>query len=171
MLMEHATFSWGVDEAPILRDITLRLPAAKLIAVVGPVGAGKSSLISAFLGEMDRSAGRVNISGSVAYVSQQAWIQNATLKDNILFGKPENQKLYKRVIDACALKQDLGILAAGDQTEIGEKVRINFYCFCWILKGITADKKLSNILCSSSFWTITPTLISLSNLGNKLQFF
>jgi ATP-binding cassette subfamily C (CFTR/MRP) protein 1 len=129
LVMEHATFSWGVDEAPLLRDMTLRLPAGKLVAVVGPVGAGKSSLISAFLGEMDRSAGRVNISGSVAYVSQQAWIQNATLKDNILFGKREDTKLYKKVIDACALKQDLDILAAGDQTEIGEKVCGNFEAF------------------------------------------
>ena len=58
----------------------------------------------------------------MAYVPQQAWIQNATVQDNILFGKPQNTVLYNRVIDGCALKPDLDILPGGDQTEIGEKV-------------------------------------------------
>jgi ATP-binding cassette subfamily C (CFTR/MRP) protein 1 len=62
--------------------------------------------------------------GSVAYVSQQAWIQNATLQDNILFGKSIDHASYQRVIEACALKPDLAMLPAGDQTEIGEKVVI-----------------------------------------------
>ncbi len=61
--------------------------------------------------------------GSVAYVPQQAWIQNATVKDNILFGKAYNERLYKTTIKACALETDLEILPAGDETEIGEKVR------------------------------------------------
>ena len=60
--------------------------------------------------------------GSIAYVAQQAWIQNATLRDNILFGKPFDAKKYDRVLEACALKPDLEILPGGDQTEIGEKV-------------------------------------------------
>lgn len=66
-------------------------------------------------------SGTVNTYGSIAYVSQQAWIQNATLKDNILFGKPLNSELYEKVIEACALKPDLEMLPGGDQTEIGEK--------------------------------------------------
>lgn len=85
------------------------------------MGSGKSSLISAFLGEMDKLSGKVNTYGNVAYVSQQAWIQNATLKDNILFGQPLNTELYEKVIEACALKPDLEILPGGDLTEIGEK--------------------------------------------------
>ena len=60
--------------------------------------------------------------GSVAYVPQQAWIQNATVRDNILFGKAYNERLYKSTLKACALETDLEILPAGDQTEIGEKV-------------------------------------------------
>lgn len=82
----------------------------KLVAVVGSVGAGKSSIISAVLGEMDRVSGRVNTNGTIAYVSQQAWIQNATLQDNILFGKPMDRKRYNQVIAACALKPDLKVL-------------------------------------------------------------
>lgn len=82
---------------------------------------GKSSLLSALLGEMDKTSGRVNTVGKIAYVSQQAWIQNATLQDNILFGRPMDRKRYNEVIAACALKTDLEMLAKGDQTEIGEK--------------------------------------------------
>lgn len=70
---------------------------------------------------MDKVSGRVNTVGKIAYVSQQAWIQNCTLQDNILFGKPLDEKLYNHVIEACALKPDLEMLPAGDQTEIGEK--------------------------------------------------
>lgn len=70
---------------------------------------------------MEKQNGRVNTVGSVAYVSQQAWIQNATLQDNILFGKSLDRKLYDRIIEACSLKPDLEMLPGGDQTEIGEK--------------------------------------------------
>ncbi|KAK3084560.1 hypothetical protein FSP39_015417 [Pinctada imbricata] len=65
----------------------------------------------------------VMTAGSTAYVSQQAWIQNATLQDNILFGKPFNFEMYSSVIENCALKGDLEILPKGDKTEIGEKGR------------------------------------------------
>lgn len=70
---------------------------------------------------MDKISGHVNSNGKIAYVSQQAWIQNCSLQDNILFGKPYEKALYDRVVLACALKPDLDMLPAGDQTEIGEK--------------------------------------------------
>lgn len=70
---------------------------------------------------MEKSSGRVNTVGKIAYVSQQAWIQNATLQDNVLFGKPMDRKRYNQVIAACALEKDLETLDKGDQTEIGEK--------------------------------------------------
>ncbi|OCT61486.1 hypothetical protein XELAEV_18047511mg [Xenopus laevis] len=85
------------------------------------LGCGKSSLLSALLGEMEKQNGYVAMKGSVAYVSQQAWIQNASLKDNILFGRECNESMYKKVIEACALLPDLEILPTGDRTEIGEK--------------------------------------------------
>ena len=81
----------------------------------------QSSLLSALLGEMEKLSGNVNISGSLAYVSQQAWIQNAKLKDNILFGSKLDENKYNKAIDNCALLSDLDILAAKDETEIGEK--------------------------------------------------
>ena len=78
-------------------------------------------MISAVLGEMERMSGRVNVVGSTTYVPQQAWMQNASVKDNILFGKQIDQTLYDNIIEACALKPDLKILPGGDSTEIGEK--------------------------------------------------
>ncbi|NWU56468.1 MRP3 protein, partial [Dromas ardeola] len=117
----NATFSWGKELKPSLKDINLLVPSGALVAVVGHVGCGKSSLVSALLGEMEKVEGEVAVKGSVAYVPQQAWIQNATLKDNILFGQAPNEQKYQNVLEACALKTDLEVLPGGDQTEIGEK--------------------------------------------------
>ncbi|CAL1531990.1 unnamed protein product [Lymnaea stagnalis] len=119
--VENGFFTWDKSAGPTLRNINLRIPEGKLYAVVGPVGCGKSSLMSALLGEMERLSGTASIKSKLAYVPQQAWIQNATVKDNILFGKPFSKKRYKKVISACALERDLEILSAGDMTEIGEK--------------------------------------------------
>ncbi|XP_008553088.1 multidrug resistance-associated protein 1 isoform X3 [Microplitis demolitor] len=123
LIIENGSFTWDSEtpDRPTLKNINLQVQQGQLVAVVGTVGSGKSSLISAFLGEMERISGRVNTKGSIAYVAQQAWIQNATLQDNILFGKPMDKALYAKVIDACALGLDIKMLPAGDQTEIGEK--------------------------------------------------
>uniref|UniRef100_A0A8V0ZGY7 ABC-type glutathione-S-conjugate transporter n=1 Tax=Gallus gallus TaxID=9031 RepID=A0A8V0ZGY7_CHICK len=117
----EATFTWEQDGNAVIRDVTLDIKPGSLVAVVGAVGSGKSSLISAMLGEMENIKGHINIQGSLAYVPQQAWIQNATLKDNILFGSELDEARYQKVIKACALLPDLELLPAGDQTEIGEK--------------------------------------------------
>ncbi|KAK9957353.1 hypothetical protein ABG768_011605 [Culter alburnus] len=114
-------FSWSKDDPPTLKRINVCIPEGALVAVVGHVGSGKSSLLSALLGEMQKQEGNVSIKGSVAYVPQQAWIQNATLKDNILFGRESKDSWYQKVVEACALLPDLEILPGGDSTEIGEK--------------------------------------------------
>ncbi|XP_031762816.2 multidrug resistance-associated protein 1 isoform X5 [Galleria mellonella] len=122
LLIENGHFSWGAkDSDPVLKNINLHIPRGSLVAIVGAVGSGKSSLLSALLGEMNKVSGRVNTHGSIAYVPQQAWIQNATLQDNILFGKPLDKHKYNNVISVCALKTDFDMLPGGDQTEIGEK--------------------------------------------------
>ena len=121
VLAENAEFAWENTSKPNLKDINLKVEDGSLTAVVGTVGSGKSSLLSALLGEMTRTKGMVNVHGKIAYVPQQAWIQNSTLQGNITFGKRYNKELYDRVVEACALKQDLEMLPGGDQTEIGEK--------------------------------------------------
>ena len=104
-----------------LDNINVNIKKGSLCAVVGTVGSGKSSFLSALLGEMEKITGTVEVKGKVAYVSQQAWIQNATLKSNIIFSSPENDDKYNKVLSDCALVSDLDILPAGDKTEIGEK--------------------------------------------------
>ncbi|XP_054155853.1 multidrug resistance-associated protein 1-like [Oppia nitens] len=137
--VENASFNWKTDTSisnasdsdntnnikPILHNINLKVFDGQFVAIVGSVGSGKSSLMSALFGDMDLigSNGRVNVRPdiSVAYVPQQAWILNCTVKENILFGKPMDRELYNRVLDTCALRQDLLQLSDGDETEIGEK--------------------------------------------------
>uniref|UniRef100_A0A8C4ZAE5 ABC-type glutathione-S-conjugate transporter n=1 Tax=Gadus morhua TaxID=8049 RepID=A0A8C4ZAE5_GADMO len=117
----NGKFTWTKQDPPALHNINMLVPQGSLVAVVGQVGCGKSSLISALLGEMEKIEGDVAVRGSVAYVPQQAWIQNATLRDNILFGKPFAEQKYHSVLEACALTPDLEVLPGGDMTEIGEK--------------------------------------------------
>ncbi|ETE66837.1 Canalicular multispecific organic anion transporter 1, partial [Ophiophagus hannah] len=117
----EASFAWDQDSDVTIKDITLEIAHGSLVAIVGSVGSGKSSLISAMLGEMENIKGHINIQGSMAYVPQQAWIQNATLKDNIIFGSPLDETRYQQVLEACALHPDLKLLPGGDLTEIGEK--------------------------------------------------
>jgi ABC-type multidrug transport system fused ATPase/permease subunit len=93
-----------------ISSINLQIHQGSLVALVGMVGSGKSSILGALLGEMNKVHGRVSISGNIAYVPQTAWIMNTTLKENILFGREFDKNLYDRVIEACALKQDLGKL-------------------------------------------------------------
>nr|XP_025034164.1 multidrug resistance-associated protein 1-like isoform X2 [Pelodiscus sinensis] len=117
-----ASFRWENTGPSILNNLNMKIPEGSLVAVVGQVGSGKSSLLSAILGEMNKYEGTVQRKGSVAYVSQQAWIQNSILQENILFGLGLNRSYYERVLEACALLPDLEQLPNGDQTEIGERV-------------------------------------------------
>ncbi|KAF5402962.1 hypothetical protein PHET_03006 [Paragonimus heterotremus] len=120
-VIERGVFGWDSEEEPVLHNISIQFPEGQLTSVMGSVGSGKSSLLHALLGDMERLNGCVNIKGSVAYVSQQPWIFNATLRDNILFLKPYDPVRYEKVIEACGLTPDLQILPNGDMTEIGDK--------------------------------------------------
>ena len=112
-----------------LKDIELEVGKGQFVAVIGQVASGKSSLISAILGEMHLvenelgELGEVNISKeqTICYVAQQAWIQNNSLRENILFGKPLDREKYDKVVTACCLEADLKQFDGGDLTEIGEK--------------------------------------------------
>ncbi len=141
---EDASFTYADDDSDVeegafcLRDINLRFPVGKLSIVAGPVGSGKTTLLMSLLGETRQLAGRTfmpcpvaratapidpttGLSESVAYCSQSPWLLGTTLKENILFGSPYNERRYRAVIKACALEPDLKILEYGDETEVGEK--------------------------------------------------
>ncbi|KAG1691083.1 Multidrug resistance-associated protein 1 [Nymphon striatum] len=120
--ISNASFSWGeAGSEPVLKDISLEIKPNSLVAIVGSVGAGKSSLISSILGELNKINGSVNVKGDVAYVPQTAWIRNASIKGNVIMQKEKNERKYQKIIDACGLRSDLKILPNGDKTEIGEK--------------------------------------------------
>ncbi|XP_024903970.1 multidrug resistance-associated protein 4 isoform X4 [Pteropus alecto] len=120
--VQDFTAFWDkVLETPTLQDLSFTVRPGELLAVVGPVGAGKSSLLSAVLGELSPSQGLVSVHGRVAYVSQQPWVFSGTVRSNILFGKKYEKERYEKVIQACALKKDLELLENGDLTMIGDR--------------------------------------------------
>lgn len=137
---EDASFSWNSssDADFKLRNLNVAFKPGKLNVVIGPTGAGKTSLLMALLGEMELLKGKVFLPGiiprdelvidpssgfteSVAYCSQSAWLLNDTIRNNITFAQPYIPERYDRVVEACGLSRDLQILPAGDKTEIGEK--------------------------------------------------
>jgi ABC-type multidrug transport system fused ATPase/permease subunit len=120
--IKNGSFKWSsADPKPTLSNINLEVLKGQVTAIVGRVGSGKSSLISALLGDTVKTDGQVILRGSVAYVPQQPWVMNATLRDNIVFGHRWDPTFYEKVLDSCSLKSDIAILSGGDQTEIGER--------------------------------------------------
>jgi ATP-binding cassette, subfamily C (CFTR/MRP), member 1 len=104
-----------------LRSLSLRISQGQLVAVVGPVGCGKSTFLNSLLGELFCTSGTVRVCGSVSYHAQQPWILNATIKENILFGLPYEEEKLAAVLAAAALGPDLEVLPVGLETEIGER--------------------------------------------------
>ncbi|XP_075994564.1 ATP-binding cassette sub-family C member 10 isoform X2 [Genypterus blacodes] len=140
VLMSQGTFSWqgpdGLDGPErgdtesraakgslLLHSLSLRITMGSLVVVVGKVGCGKSSLLAALTGELHRIGGVVYVAGregGFGLASQEPWIQHATVRDNILFGRDLDPAFYQAVIQACALSDDLHVLPSGDKTEVGE---------------------------------------------------
>ena len=104
-----------------VHDVSFSIGRNELVAIIGGVGSGKSSLLAALAGDMRKTSGEVTMGASRAFCPQYAWIQNATARENIVFGKPFDRKWYRKVVDACALQPDFEMLPNGDQTEIGER--------------------------------------------------
>eukprot|EP01133_Synstelium_polycarpum_P004374 gene4374-5117_t len=125
--IDRAQFSWtdqdsAVSKGFMLNNITATCTGPSLTMVVGSVGSGKSSICQAMLGEMTLVNGQFTLRGRVAYVSQQAWLVNATMRDNIIFGSPFDSDRYHSVISACALERDIELFAPhGDLVQIGER--------------------------------------------------
>ncbi|CCH46915.1 ATP-dependent bile acid permease [Wickerhamomyces ciferrii] len=136
---KNASFSWD-SKSEIdfkLKNLNIDFKTKKLNVIIGPTGSGKTSLLMALLGEMEKLQGDVYLPGfqaredlivdaegyteSVAYCSQAAWLLNDSIKNNIIFASPFNKTRYNKVVEACGLTRDFEILKAGDQTEIGEK--------------------------------------------------
>ncbi|CAI0420896.1 unnamed protein product [Linum tenue] len=124
-VMNDACFAWSSSddkpESTVLNHMNLSLPKGAMIAVIGEVGSGKSSLLCAILGEMKLIKGSIHSSGSVAYVPQVPWILAGTIRDNILFGRNYDSERYLNTIKVCALDIDISLMAGGDMAYIGEQ--------------------------------------------------
>ncbi|NWH91829.1 MRP4 protein, partial [Aegithalos caudatus] len=120
--VQDLTCYWDKSlETPALQQISFTVRRGELLAVIGPVGAGKSSLLSAVLGELPKDKGLINVTGRIAYVSQQPWVFSGTVRSNILFDKEYEREKYENVLKVCALKKDLELLENGDLTVIGDR--------------------------------------------------
>ncbi|XP_072823401.1 ATP-binding cassette sub-family C member 12 isoform X1 [Vicugna pacos] len=105
----------------VLHNISFVVRKGKVLGICGNIGSGKSSLIAALLGQMQLQQGIVAVSGTLAYVSQQAWIFHGNVRENILFGEKYDHQRYQHTVHVCALQEDLRSLPYGDLTEIGER--------------------------------------------------
>lgn len=120
--VRDATFTWSRDEGRNnLHNINFNAHKGELTCIVGRVGSGKSSMLSAILGDMYKLNGEVVVRGTTAYVAQSPWVMNASVKENIIFGHRLDQRFYEETVNACALVDDFKTLPDGDQTEVGER--------------------------------------------------
>jgi len=122
VVVRNATFTWNRHESrTALRDINFTAYKGELSCVVGRVGAGKSSFLQSILGDIWKIKGEVEVHGTIAYVAQQPWILNATVKENIIFGYRYDSHFYEETVRACALLDDFTQLPDGDETVVGER--------------------------------------------------
>ncbi|KAI5886386.1 P-loop containing nucleoside triphosphate hydrolase protein [Schizophyllum commune H4-8] len=126
---KHASFSWSdnTNAFELRVDGEVRFKSGKVNLIIGPTGSGKTSLLMALLGELRYAptscSSWVNLprDAGVAYAAQESWVQSDTIKNNIVFGAPFDPDRYEQVLYQCALKRDLALFDAGDETEVGEK--------------------------------------------------
>ncbi|KAI0305966.1 metal resistance protein YCF1 [Multifurca ochricompacta] len=128
LAIKDGEFSWSKDAtSPTLEGVNLVVRKGELTGIVGRVGAGKSSLLSAIIGDMRRIEGKVSVHGTVAYAPQNPWLMGASIRDNIVFSHEYDEAFYNLVLDSCALRPDLELLPDGDMTELsgGQRARVS----------------------------------------------
>uniref|UniRef100_A0A182Q5F7 Uncharacterized protein n=1 Tax=Anopheles farauti TaxID=69004 RepID=A0A182Q5F7_9DIPT len=122
VIVDKAIARWDSKATELTLDgVDLHVQPGTLVAVIGPVGAGKSSLIHAILGELPLESGNIKVNGDISYASQEPWLFSGTVRQNILFGLPMDRERYKQVVKTCALERDFHLFADGDKTIVGER--------------------------------------------------
>lgn len=144
--VKNVTARWDEDNSEeTLDNVSLLVQPGTLVAIIGPVGSGKSSLIQAILGELKINSGTIDVNGVVSYASQEPWLFSGTVRSNILFGEPMDKERYNKVVRKCALERDFALFPHGDKTIVGErgvslsggqKARISLARACYRKAGI-----------------------------------
>lgn len=121
MINNNVNHHSGAMHDAQLNDVNVDFRKGQLIGVIGPVGAGKSSLLQAILRELPLDSGSINVNGSISYASQEAWVFAASVRQNILFGEEYDRDRYNAVVRTCALEKDFEQFKNGDLTIVGER--------------------------------------------------
>ncbi|KAI8123085.1 putative multidrug resistance-associated protein lethal(2)03659 [Lucilia cuprina] len=126
VILRNATATWDSDSShsytsPAISNLNVEINEKTLAAIVGPVGSGKSTFLNVLLGEVQIDSGEVLVNGKVSYCSQEPWVFEGTIRDNVVFVEDYNERRYKRVLKVCALERDLELLPRGDLTIVGER--------------------------------------------------
>lgn len=122
IFIRNATAKWTescVDNT--LTNITLNITPGQLLAVIGPVGSGKTSLLHTVLKELPLIDGAIEVNGEISYASQEPWLFAGSVRQNILFGLPMDKERYRNVVRVCALERDFSLFPYGDRTIVGER--------------------------------------------------
>ncbi|XP_044268658.1 ATP-binding cassette sub-family C member 4-like [Tribolium madens] len=117
---DNTSGAWNTDSLTI-KNLDLFIPQGTLCAIVGPVGAGKTSILQMLLGELPPITGSIKVGGKISYASQEPWLFASTVRNNILFGREYDRTLYREVVKVCALEQDFKQFPQGDKTVVGER--------------------------------------------------
>ncbi|KAK0074938.1 hypothetical protein PV326_012047, partial [Microctonus aethiopoides] len=122
LILENVYAKWlESDREDTLHGINIKIEPGQLVAIVGPVGSGKSSLVNVILKELTLSGGKISTPDKISYASQEPWLFSSSVVQNILFGRPMDQQKYNEIIDVCQLKRDFILLPYGDKTLVGER--------------------------------------------------
>ncbi|KAH8272109.1 hypothetical protein KR026_008581 [Drosophila bipectinata] len=124
VVLKNVSASWDTSDGHAncaIENFSTEIPDQTLTAVVGPVGAGKSSFLNVLLGEVGIDKGEAMVHGTISYASQEPWVFEGTIRDNIVFVEDYNERRYKKVVKACGLERDLELLPRGDLTVVGER--------------------------------------------------
>lgn len=120
--LKNVSCSWNEKEGvKTLQNISMNIYNKQLIAITGPVGCGKSSILQVILNELPHQSGEIECSGSIAYYPQLPWVFSGTVRENITFGKSFDAVRYQKIVNACSLQKDLQQLPNGDLTNIGQR--------------------------------------------------
>ncbi|XP_054726195.1 probable multidrug resistance-associated protein lethal(2)03659 [Anastrepha obliqua] len=122
IILSNVKAKWDRNAAEYTLDnVNLRVQPGTLVAIIGPVGSGKSSVVQSILGELRPESGTIEVNGTFSYASQEPWLFTGTVRQNILFGQPMNRRRYQQVVKKCALERDFELLPYGDKTIVGER--------------------------------------------------